>query len=119
MIGYHAVILNGMRHWHGTYNPKEDGLIESGRPYNKQGAHVKGQNKNNLGICIIGYEFADYTIAQLNSLLVLCRVLMQTYNIAIDKIKGHKEYDQKKPVCPDISMPALRAALSLPNYRIG
>ena len=40
-IGYHFVIgLNG--------------LIEYGRPVEKQGAHTKGHNKNSIGICYIG-----------------------------------------------------------------
>ena len=41
MIGYHYVI-------------QLDGTIEIGRPESKMGSHVRGYNKNNIGVCIIG-----------------------------------------------------------------
>ena len=40
-IGYHKVILRS-------------GKIENGRPEFWIGAHVKGKNKNSLGVCLIG-----------------------------------------------------------------
>ncbi len=40
-IGYHYVVLL-------------DGTIEKGRPDSKIGAHVKGHNKDSIGVCYIG-----------------------------------------------------------------
>lgn len=40
-IGYHYVI-------------RIDGTLEEGRPLKKIGAHVRGRNKNSIGICIVG-----------------------------------------------------------------
>lgn len=40
-IGYHRVILL-------------NGAVEQGRAYTKRGAHVKGNNTNTIGICLIG-----------------------------------------------------------------
>ena len=42
-IGYHKVILRS-------------GKIENGRPEFWIGAHVKGKNKNSLGVCLIGTD---------------------------------------------------------------
>jgi len=41
MIGYHRVI-------------RLDGSVEQGRPFNRRGAHVRGNNTNTVGICMIG-----------------------------------------------------------------
>lgn len=57
-VGYHFVI-------------RRSGELESGRPIHDTGAHVKGHNKGNLGVCLIGglstngkpeanYEFKQY-----------------------------------------------------------
>ena len=40
-IGYHYVI-------------RLDGCLEAGRPLDRTGAHVKGHNKDSIGICYIG-----------------------------------------------------------------
>jgi N-acetylmuramoyl-L-alanine amidase len=40
-IGYHFVI-----HLHG--------VIESGRPFDKPGAHTRGENRDSIGVCYIG-----------------------------------------------------------------
>ena len=52
-IGYHKVILRS-------------GKIENGRPEYWVGAHVKGQNKHSLGICLIGSN--KFTNKQFSSL---------------------------------------------------
>ena len=73
-IGYHYVI--GL-----------DGLIELGRPVEQVGAHVKGHNKNSIGICYVGGVEAERdddgewvakdtrTPEQKESLLMLLKVL--------------------------------------------
>jgi N-acetylmuramoyl-L-alanine amidase. len=51
-IGYHKVICR-------------NGIVESGRPEYWIGAHVKGKNKNSLGVCLIGRY--NFTKKQYNS----------------------------------------------------
>ena len=51
-IGYHYVILNGVRSAGGEYLQWVDGVIEKGRPESEIGAHVKGHNGTSLGICL-------------------------------------------------------------------
>lgn len=55
-IGYHRVILNGVRSSRQSYNPAMDGVIQRGRPDNVMGAHCKaeGMNRCTLGIVCIG-----------------------------------------------------------------
>ena len=40
-IGYHYVVYR-------------DGSVHKGRPVSKVGAHVRGRNRNTIGICYIG-----------------------------------------------------------------
>lgn len=55
-IGYHYVI-------------RQDGTIETGRDYHKQGAHAKGRN-HYTGIVLTGYDvFTDQQIISLKKLL--------------------------------------------------
>ena len=57
-IGYHKVILRS-------------GKIENGRPEFWIGAHVKGKNKNSLGICLIGTDkFTNKQFLSLKKLLL-------------------------------------------------
>ena len=45
-IGYHFVI-------------RRDGTVESGRPVERPGAHVKGHNSNSIGIAWVGRNFGE------------------------------------------------------------
>lgn len=82
-IGYHYVIL-------------EDGGIEKGRPDYWRGAHVKGHNKGNIGICLIGYG-RDVTARQLSSLRQLVNGLLHRHPAAA--LKGHRDFDHSRD-CP-------------------
>jgi N-acetylmuramoyl-L-alanine amidase len=55
-IGYHRVILNGVRRAGGAYAAAVDGIIENGRADHVPGAHCKaaGMNQCTLGIASIG-----------------------------------------------------------------
>ncbi|MBG89586.1 MAG: lysozyme [Verrucomicrobiales bacterium] len=84
-IGYHFVI-------------RTDGAVERGRPLTKQGAHVYGHNKNNVGICLVGgidergvAEF-NYSGAQLHALYALICELCEDYGIPYEKVCGHRDY---------------------------
>ena len=73
--GYHYVITNGIDDYMVKYNKNHDGLVQEGRPIEKMGAHVKGHNKDSIGICLIGKS--NFTPAQLYvSLPQLLRDLM-------------------------------------------
>lgn len=84
MIGYHRVI-------------RLDGAVEQGRSYTRRGAHVAGNNKNTLGICLIGGldvngfakdTFSGQQYTQLYRELVNIKLLCP--NLA--SVKGHREY---------------------------
>lgn len=83
-IGYHFVI--------GIY-----GNIEIGRPLGEVGAHVKGHNKESIGICYIGGLDSDRkakdtrTPEQKEALRFLLEQLVQAIP-TIERIAGHRDY---------------------------
>lgn len=83
-IGYHEVIT-------------ETGNLEAGRPHYWQGAHVRGHNKDSLGICLIGQP-NELASEQLVVLRMRLAMLVQLYPDA--KVYGHCELDENKPDCP-------------------
>jgi len=92
-IGYHYVI-------------ELDGTIKEGRPLERQGAHVRGLNKNSIGICYIGGCDADMkpkdtrTIAQKEALVCLIIDLMSRYEGST--LHGHNEFSSK--ACPSFDV---------------
>ena len=94
-IGYHFFIKRG-------------GLIEFGRPLEKQGAHTKGHNKSSIGICYAGgveeekgedgkYEAVDNrTDQQKDSILILLIFLKKAFPNAV--IHSHRDFAAK--ACP-------------------
>ncbi len=88
-IGYHYVILL-------------DGSIQTGRPIAKQGAHVKGFNRNSIGVCYIGGLDTNgkpkdtRTPAQKLTMLCLMQSLKEEFIDA--EILGHRDFskDQNK-----------------------
>lgn len=93
-IGYHYVI-------------KLDGTIESGRPLDVVGAHVKGHNKDSIGICYIGGADKDMNA---KDTLNECqeesmRELIFSLRMVWDKnltLHGHNEYAPK--ACPSFKV---------------
>jgi len=89
-IGYHFVILL-------------DGTIEHGRPVEKVGAHVKGRNRNSIGVCYIGGLDEDgkpkdtMTKEQEASFLDVVHSLRLVLGGNIS-VSGHNEYANK--ACP-------------------
>lgn len=112
-IGYHYVI-------------RRDGTQEEGRPVEKPGAHVKGHNKDTIGICLVGGrddegphtsgldEFAkqevlwefNYTRAQINSLFALVDSLRDLYGQRV-KVLGHRDFPGVTKRCPGFDVPEL------------
>lgn len=120
MIGYHYVILNG----HGgddswgrnPYDVTKDGKLEKGRPDDVIGAHCLGFNSNSLGICLIGNSPDQISLAQMNTLVLLCAQLMERYSIPADRVIGHRETDSGRSAGktdPRIDMDKLRQSLSV------
>ena len=92
-IGYHYVITL-------------DGEIQPGRPIERTGAHVKGHNKNNIGICLIGgldsrsHPEDTFTAEQYGSLRYLMSELCGKYGTKQSDIKGHRDYPGVHKECP-------------------
>lgn len=84
-IGYHFVI-------------KKNGVIEKGRDLSKIGAHVKGHNMRNIGICMVGgvdennKSVANFTPLQINNLRKLINCLKTTFFILDKNIIGHRDW---------------------------
>ena len=97
-IGYHYVIAL-------------DGSMEYGRPVEQVGAHVKGMNKDSIGIVYIGGVEAERgpdgdwvakdtrTPEQKETLLMLLKVLKKLHPDAT--IHGHNEFAAKSCPCFD------------------
>lgn len=93
-IGYHFVVYL-------------DGTVVSGRPVSRVGAHVKGRNKDSIGVCYIGGVEAEKvngkwiakdtrTQEQIDSLERLIIDLFEEYPDAT--LHGHNEFAAK--ACP-------------------
>lgn len=81
-IGYHAVIA-------------KSGMLEAGRPLERAGAHVRGHNKNSIGICMVGgidqvgQPQNNFTDAQFTTLRAYLDTLAHMYPNA--RIVGHRD----------------------------
>lgn len=93
-IGYHFVILRS-------------GDVEIGRPLKFMGAHVKGHNEGNIGICLCGGKSSygapvdNFTVEQKRAAKNLVNVLREIYGI--DDVKPHNYYDKGK-TCPNFDI---------------
>ena len=86
-IGYHKVILRS-------------GKIENGRPEFWIGAHVKGKNKNSLGVCLIGTD--EFTNEQFLSLKKVLLKWKKKYPNA--QIVGHRDATKTSKTCPNFDV---------------
>ena len=85
-LGYHYVI-------------DPTGRIWEGRSIRWQGAHVKDQNENNLGILVMGnFDVQSPTSAALTTLDRFVAGQMQQYRIALGNVRTHKE--RAATACP-------------------
>ncbi|QRZ24025.1 N-acetylmuramoyl-L-alanine amidase [Vibrio sp. sp1] len=86
-IGYHWVITR-------------EGELQAGRPMTQQGAHVRGHNQGNIGICLVGgvnvqqQAECNYTEAQWRTLRAVIERLQRqrSYPIADVYILGHRDW---------------------------
>lgn len=95
-VGYHYVI-------------KRDGLVQAGRPLDRQGAHVERYNHLSVGVCMIGgVKESDgltgednFTEAQFASLRTVLKQLRTMFPHA--EILGHRDMpSHPKKECPCI-----------------
>ena len=99
-IGYHYVI-------------KRDGDLEVGRDESRQGAHVRGHNKNSLGVCLIGgvdrkgRADANFTFDQYQSLGYLMMNLTDKHPKA--EVKGHRDFSNK--ACPSFDVQSFMVSI--------
>lgn len=90
-IGYHYVITR-------------NGTVEPGRPIKRPGAHVKGHNRDSIGICLVGginekgKPDSNFTFAQFLQLdNLICR-LEEEYGKL--EILGHRDLPEVSKDCP-------------------
>ena len=108
-IGYHFVILNGVREHGQEYDPALDGFFELGRDIELPGAHCKWHNADSIGVCLIGRR--HFTGKQLyHTLPWLLAALMDQYKIPITEVYGHHDFDPSKE-CPCIATEQIRNAV--------
>ena len=96
-IGYHYVI-------------ERNGLTSNGRPIEEVGAHVKGHNVGNIGVCLVGGMSEDgkpefnFNKTQMDCLKLLLRHLKEKYGYDIE-VLGHNDLDPDK-TCPNFNVKA-------------
>tara|TARA_R110002110_G_scaffold175387_8_gene378959 strand:- start:1777 stop:2289 length:513 start_codon:yes stop_codon:yes gene_type:complete len=96
-IGYHFVI-------------DTDGSTAKGRRVANIGAHVKGRNRNSIGICLVGGfggkkdgAFSDNFTAKQDAALRNLIGRLQADYPTIDIVSGHNEYANKACPCFNVS----------------
>jgi hypothetical protein len=110
-IGYHFVILNGWIN-KDTFIEPLVGQIEVGRDLKLDPASIKGHNKGQISICMIGDVKSKFHEKQFKSLISLLEDLRKRYGIGIDKILGHREIASNK-LCPCFDVGKIREILSI------
>ena len=110
--GYHFVICNG----YPTYksyknkkrNPDMNGRVQMGRLLETIGAHCVGDNRDSIGICLIGVK--KFTETQMASLMRLIYKMLLDYKIGL-QIFGHYEMEsgiKQGKTCPNLDMDEVR-----------
>ncbi|NRA36820.1 MAG: N-acetylmuramoyl-L-alanine amidase, partial [Planctomycetes bacterium] len=85
-IGYHYLV-------------GRDGTVYEGRPSRYQGAHTRSNNRNNLGISVIGdFNKRHPNSKQLATLHALLDDMRREYNVSARSVFGHR--DLSPSVCP-------------------
>lgn len=104
-IGYHYVIDPAGRVW-------------EGRPAALQGAHVRDNNPNNLGIlCLGNYNLQTPTAAASNSLAAFVRDQMGRYRVPAERVYTHQEIVSTQ--CPGRTLQAEMNRMRAPGGPIG
>ena len=87
---------------------RRSGKIETGRPVDAIGSHVKGHNADSVGVCLVGGLNNDtykpennYTPQQWEGLIRLLKTLTAKYPKA--KVRGHRDFPNVQKSCPCFS----------------
>jgi LysM repeat protein len=101
-LAYHFVIGNG--------NGMRDGEIAVGQRWRQQldGGHLRSesQNKVALGICLVGnFDKKPPTAAQMRSLTLLTKALMNRCNLSVSAVKRHQQINVIGTRCPGTKFP--------------
>lgn len=96
-IGYHFVVCR-------------DGTIELGRDVDLIGSHVKGHNSDSIGLVWVGRDRPTYD--QRQAMWELTLQLLDTYDLQVSDVYGHKELAAGKR-CPVIDMNGFRNELKV------
>lgn len=98
-VGYHYLI-------------QTDGTREIGRSLEEMGAGVRGDNYDSIHICLHGVsKFTPDQFYELNELL---DELLGRFDLEIQDVRGHYEFDPGKS-CPNFDMKMFRDAYSIRN----
>lgn len=83
-----------------NYLIEKDGRIFEGRGL-RVGAHAKGNNKDSIGIALVGnFDVTLPEEIQMKPLIELCLSFMYEYDIEVSKIIGHRELEGVTKSCP-------------------
>lgn len=89
-IGYHYIIDRAGRLW-------------QGREATYQGAHVRSNNENNLGVMVLGnFEVQAPTDAQLATLRDTLTKLIRQYRVSANRVYTHRELNPTD--CPGANL---------------
>ena len=104
--------VEDVRRWHLGQGYKEvgyhylidgDGEVWPGRSLEEVGAHCRAGRRNHthLGVAVIGnMEYQAPSPAQMESLIKLCRALMERHGIPAGKVELHKQVPGAATLCP-------------------
>lgn len=84
-----------------NYFIDSNGNIEIGRLLRHIGSHVKGHNKDSIGICLNGKR--RFSKEQFRSLNRLLRKLCKKFDIPYTEIYPHKKFNRNK-TCPNFDI---------------
>ena len=85
-FGYHGVITS-------------DGAFFQGLKDEEKGRHCFTRNDNSLGYCLTGNVKNDFRAVQFMTLARIIKEKLNIYNLDLNDIKGHNEYNKNKR-CP-------------------
>jgi len=96
-IGYHYII-------------DRDGRIIEGRPLHFQGAHVKANNENNIGVMVLGnFDKQTPSLKQLSSVQIAVSQLMKRHRVPLGRVYTHQEINPTS--CPGSNLQPTMVAL--------
>ena len=109
-VGYHIVV-------------RRDGNIEYGRNFSTPGAHVKGYNRQSIGVCLVGGIDSEgnsednFTGAQFNALRDILIALLILFPQA--RVRGHRDFPNVHKDCPVMDIEGFCSTYGLPYAKKG